>query len=101
VTVKAIDKVCQLAHDPYMSSPTTMNIALTDTLRAWVAQRVDSGAYGNASEYVRDLIRKDQEAQRRQTLRALLEAGLASGPAEAFTAADWDELDTVASGEKA
>ena len=78
-----------------------MNIALTDSLRAWVAQRVDSGAYGNASEYMRDLIRKDQEALRRQALRALLETGLASGPAEAFTAADWDALDAVASGEKA
>lgn len=84
-----------------MSSPTTMNIALTDTLRAWVAQRVGSGAYGNASEYVRDLIRKDQEALRRQALRALLEQGLASGPAEPFTAADWDELDAVANGEPA
>jgi antitoxin ParD1/3/4 len=84
-----------------MSHATTMNIALTDTLRAWVAQRVDSGAYGNASEYVRDLIRKDQDTQRREKLRVLLEGGLASGPAEAFTAADWDELDAVARGEAA
>lgn len=84
-----------------MSSPTTMNIALTDTLRAWVAQRVESGTYGNASEYVRDLIRKDQEGQRRQSLRDLLEEGMASGPAALFTSADWDELDAVARGEAA
>ena len=78
-----------------------MNIALTDALRAFVAKRVDSGAYGNASEYIRELIRKDQEAQRREKLRALLQAGLESGPAVAFTSTDWDELDAVARGEAA
>jgi antitoxin ParD1/3/4 len=84
---------------PRMSTPTTMNVALTEPLRAFVAKRVASGAYGNASEYVRDLIRRDEEAQRRQALRELLEAGLASGSAAPFTSADWDELDAVARGD--
>jgi antitoxin ParD1/3/4 len=76
-----------------------MNVALTDQLRAFVTRRVQSGAYGNASEYVRDLIRKDQEVERRQALRALLEEGLASGPATPFTSADWDDIAAVARGD--
>ena len=42
----------------------TINIALPEPLRADVARRVESGDYGNTSEYVRDLIRKDQREQR-------------------------------------
>jgi len=84
-----------------MSTATTMNVALTDALRAFVTARVQSGAYGNASEYIRDLIRKDQEAQRRQSLRQLLEEGLASGPSAPFTSEDWDEVDALARGERA
>lgn len=76
----------------------TMNIALPDPLRAYVAQRVESGQYGNTSEYVRDLIRKDQLEQRIQRLRGLVEEGLASGPGTAVSDADWDELNAIASG---
>lgn len=79
-----------------MSTTSTMNIALPDAMRAYVAERVASGAYGNTSEYVRDLIRKDQTEQERIRLRALLEEGLASGPATPMTRADWAELDAVA-----
>lgn len=75
----------------------TMNIALPDTLRAFVAQRVASGDYGNTSEYVRELIRKDQREQQRQRLRTLVEEGLASGPASADTPEDWAELHAIAS----
>ena len=76
----------------------TMNIALPDALRAFVAQRVESGEYGNTSEYVRELIRKDQREQRVQRLRALVEDGLASGPATADTRDDWAELNNIADG---
>ena len=76
-----------------------MNIALPDALRAYVAQRVASGQYGNTSEYVRELIRRDQQEQRLQRLRALVEEGLASGAPEPVTSADWDELRAVARGD--
>ncbi len=76
----------------------TMNIALPDALRAFVAQRVASGDYGNTSEYVRELIRKDQQDQQRRRLRALVEEGLASGPATADTTEDWAELQSLARG---
>jgi antitoxin ParD1/3/4 len=92
-----LDNSCQTAHDSVMSTG-TMNIALPDVLRAFVAQRVESGEYGNTSEYVRDLIRKDQREQRVQRLRALVEDGLASGPATADTRDDWVELRAIADG---
>ncbi len=75
-----------------------MNIALPEPLRAYVARRVASGDYGNTSEYVRDLIRKDQREQRLNSLRVLVEDGLASGPATPDTQADWDELQAIAQG---
>lgn len=44
-----------------MPGRTTMNVSLPGTMRAWVEARVKAGAYANASDYVRDLIRHDQE----------------------------------------
>jgi len=76
----------------------TMNVALPDSMRAYVAQRVESGQYGNTSEYVRDLIRQDQRVQEVKRLQALVEEGLASGKPLADTAEDWDELRSIASG---
>jgi antitoxin ParD1/3/4 len=39
----------------------TMNVSLPDGMKEWVEQRSRSDRYGNASDYVRDLIRQDQE----------------------------------------
>ena len=82
-----------------MSTTPTMNIALTEPMRAYVAERVATGEFGNTSEYVRDLIRKDQREQRVLRLRAMVEEGLASGPATADTKRDRDELMAIARGE--
>lgn len=41
----------------------TMNVSLTETLKSWVQQQVETGLYANHSDYIRDLIRKDQEAR--------------------------------------
>lgn len=38
----------------------SMNISLPDPLRDYVQERIDSGQYASASDYVRDLIRRDQ-----------------------------------------
>jgi len=62
---------------------TTMNISLPDALKSFVDEQVAGRGYGTSSEYVRDLIRKDQERMR---LRKLLEDGASSpseGPADA------------------
>jgi antitoxin ParD1/3/4 len=54
-----------------------MNVSLPDELRSYVDAQVEGGRYGSTSEYVRELIRRDQD---RQSLRALLTAGAASVP---------------------
>ena len=39
----------------------TMNVSLPDNMKDWVESQTDTGRYSNASDYVRDLIRRDQE----------------------------------------
>jgi len=56
---------------------TTMNVSLPDTLKSFVDEQVASRGYGTSSEYVRELIRKDQERLR---LRQLLFDGASSPP---------------------
>jgi len=55
----------------------TMNISLPDTLKSFVDEQVAGRGYGTSSEYVRELIRKDQDRQR---LRRLLLDGAESAP---------------------
>jgi len=74
-----------------------MNISLPDTLKAFVDEQVTGRGYGTHSEYVRELIRRDQD---RQHLRGLLLAGAASplmGPADD---AYFDGLRKLARGEE-
>ena len=52
-----------------------MNISLPDSLKDFVDEQVNERGFGTSSEYVRELIRKDQDRLR---LRGLLLAGAAS-----------------------
>jgi antitoxin ParD1/3/4 len=63
----------------------TMNISLPDQMKAYAEAQAQNGQYGNVSDYVRDLIRRDQE--RREAIaeiQGLVEEGLASGPSKPF-----------------
>ena len=80
-------------------SRNTLSFALPETMRSYIDARVASGHYGNTSEYLRDLIRKDQAEEARTRLRALIEEGLASGPGRPLTQDDEDELLALARGE--
>ncbi|WP_375212696.1 type II toxin-antitoxin system ParD family antitoxin [Aquabacterium sp.] len=71
-----------------------MNVSLTEALRDVVDERLRSGLYGNASEYVRELIRRDEEATRQ--LRTLLQAGIDSGASTPMSDDDWAALRAVA-----
>ena len=63
----------------------TMNVSLPDPMKDWVEAQSASGRYANASDYVRDLIRRDQEKQGVVAeLQRLIEEGLQSGPAAPF-----------------
>ena len=58
----------------------TMNVSLPDPMKAWVEDQVAEGRFGNSSDYVRDLIRRDQDAQAGvRALQAAIDEGLASG----------------------
>ncbi|EZQ19208.1 MULTISPECIES: type II toxin-antitoxin system ParD family antitoxin [Pseudomonadaceae] len=55
-------------------------ITLTEQQDDWVKGQVESGHFGNDSEYIRDLIRRDQQAKKRlATLRQALIEGESSG----------------------
>ena len=66
-----------------------MNISLPDSLKSFVDDQVSQRGYGTSSEYVRELIRTDQD---RQHLRGLIVAGAESAPAAPADAAYFDAL---------
>ncbi|MTI76218.1 MAG: type II toxin-antitoxin system ParD family antitoxin [Marinobacter sp.] len=58
----------------------TMNISLPDAMKTWAEQQAESGRYSNISDYMRDLIRKDQDRRHKiDQLQSLVTAGIASG----------------------
>jgi antitoxin ParD1/3/4 len=70
--------LAKLANIRYAGGMATMNISLPDSLKSFVDEQVADRGYGSSSEYLRELIRKDQD---RETLRRLLLEGAASPPA--------------------
>ena len=76
-----------------------MSFALPESLRAYISERVAGGTYGNTSEYIRDLVRKDQYEQAKIRLRDAIVEGLVSGPAQSRTVADEDDLLAIARGD--
>lgn len=75
-----------LCANPYKADMAQMNVSIPDRLKRWAEQRVAEGRYSSTSDYVRDLIRRDEEReailQREiERLRSAWEEGLASGPA--------------------
>ena len=58
----------------------TMNVSLPDQMKEWAEAQTADGKYANVSDYVRDLIRKDQlRAEGIAKLQALVDEGRASG----------------------
>lgn len=66
-----------------------MNISLPDSLKSFVDDQVAQRGYGTSSEYVRELIRKEQD---RQYLRELLLAGAGSAATGTADSAYFDSL---------
>lgn len=58
----------------------TMNISLTDELKAFVDARIQARGYSSTSEYMRDLVRRDEERASEERFKALIQEGLDSGP---------------------
>lgn len=66
-----------------------MNISLPESLKSFVDEQVSQHGYGTSSEYVRELIRKEQD---RAQLRDLLKKGGNSRPGPAADAAYFERL---------
>lgn len=61
----------------------TMNVSLPDQMKAHVEAQVETGRYSNASDYVRDLIRRDQvRADKIAHMQRMIDEGIASGISE-------------------
>jgi antitoxin ParD1/3/4 len=58
-----------------------VNLSLPPALKDWVDTKVAEGRYSSASDYMRDLVRRDLELAMTETewLRGLVAQGLASG----------------------
>jgi antitoxin ParD1/3/4 len=69
----------------------TMNIALPDSMKHFVQDRVSEGGYSSVSEYVRELIRADQRRKAEERIDALLLEGLDSGLPIPVTPEYWEE----------
>jgi antitoxin ParD1/3/4 len=69
----------------------TMNIALPESMKHYVQERVAEGGYSSASEYVRELIRADQKRKAEERIDALLLEGLDSGGPIPVTKEYWEE----------
>lgn len=55
-----------------------MNISLTDDLKAFVDSRIKARGYSSASEYMRDLVRRDEERASEERFNRLIEEGMES-----------------------
>lgn len=66
-----------------------MNISLPDSLKSFVDEQVAIRGYGTSSEYLRELIRRDQDRMR---LRAMLLEGAASPSGAEANSAYFDAL---------
>lgn len=57
-----------------------MNVSIPDKLKSWAEERVAEGRYSSTSDYIRDLVRRDQEREERlRRLQAAIDEGRASG----------------------
>jgi len=66
----------------------TMDVSLPDQMKDRVESRTHDGRFSNASDYVRHLIRKDQERQAAiDALQAEITAGIESGAPRALDSA--------------
>jgi antitoxin ParD1/3/4 len=60
-----------------------MNISIPEKLKGWAESRVAEGRYSSTSDYVRDLVRRDQENEEKlRRLQAAIDEGRRSGISE-------------------
>ena len=71
----------------------TMNISLPDRMKSWVEESVGTGRYANASDYVRDLIRRDRERDLGLAqLQEMITEGFESGESDQSIDDIWQDV---------
>jgi antitoxin ParD1/3/4 len=61
----------------------TMNISLPEQMKSWVEAQSIDGKYSNSSDFVRDLIRREQVRKEKIAhVQAMVDEGIASGISE-------------------
>lgn len=66
-----------------------MNVSVPEPMKAWCEGQVSEGAYSTTSDYVRDLIRQDQERKRGI---AKLQAAIDHAAASGFSAESFEQI---------
>lgn len=73
---------------------TRKTITITEQMDDWVKTQIDSGRYGNDSEYFRDLIRRDQaRCEAEIKLGEMIDEAEASGLSDRSARDVWDEAE--------
>ena len=68
------------------------SITFTEQQDTFIKSLIEQGFYTNDSEYIRDVIRKDQESRKHIVdLQEALIDGIESGPSDATISSIWDE----------
>ncbi|WP_191489688.1 type II toxin-antitoxin system ParD family antitoxin [Pseudomonas sp. FEN] len=74
-------------------------ITVTDQQDGWIKAQIDAGHYTNDSEYIRDLIRREQERSAEfEAIRAALIEGESSGEPRPFNADEFKKRMLTAHG---
>lgn len=71
---------------------TSLNISLPAPLKLWIEQQVDRRGYSTASEFVRDVLRREQQQAARAAIDAQLIEAIDSGESTPMTAQDWKRI---------
>jgi antitoxin ParD1/3/4 len=69
---------------------TSLNVSLPKLMKEYLEARVKEGGYSTPSEYVRALVREDQQRKAEEKLEALLLEGLSSGAPIEITPEYWE-----------
>ena len=69
-------------------------ITLTEKQDAWIKAQIAAGEFTNDSEYIRDLVRRDQEQNAKfKALKAAVQDGLNSGVSDKTLGEIWAETE--------
>jgi antitoxin ParD1/3/4 len=71
---------------------TTMNISLPASLKEWIEEQVSARGHSTASEYVRDVLRREQVENFRAGIDANLIEAIESGESTPMTRKDWRRI---------